>query len=168
MEPMGSNCPGNPDEFDPTGLFRVILVPVDFTPASRQAIITACEMRRRFGSELHAFRLSSFGENDDFIRGLGAPWSESDVTGETRNQLKMFGESICLGSPCIHYETLMGEDVVDGIAKAASDCKATLVLLPVHEEKTLLRSKAEKIARALEIPVMLIREGVHSPQIAKT
>ncbi len=155
-----NDCPGNPAEFDPTGLFKVILVPIDFTPASRQAIIAACEMRRKYGSELHVFRLSKFGENDDFIRGLGAPWSEGDVKDETRNQLRMFGESICLGTPCLHYETLMGEDVVEGIAKAARDCKATLVLLPIHEGKTLLRSKTEKVARALDVPVLLIKERV--------
>ncbi len=160
---MNIDCPGNSPEFDPTGLFRTVLIPVDFTPASRQALITACEMRRRFGSELHVFRLSAFGENDDFIRGLGAPWSEVDVAEETRNQLRMFGESICRGTPCLHYETLVGEDPVEGIAKAARDVDASLVLLPVNPGKSILRSKAEKIARALDVPVMLIREGVRIP-----
>jgi hypothetical protein len=124
-------CPGFQGDFDPLRIFQRILVPVDFGPESRRAIVTACVLRQQFGSEIHVFHLRAFGINDEYIRGLGAPWSESDIDRESKNQLRMFGENICKGMPCVYHEAIVGEDVVQGITEAAEKCNATLVILPV-------------------------------------
>ena len=77
----------------------------------------------------------------------------------------MFGENICKGMPCVYHEAIVGEDVVQGIAEAVGKCKATLVVLPVvHPGKSIFRSRSEKIARAVDVPVLFIKgEAVAAP-----
>jgi nucleotide-binding universal stress UspA family protein len=151
-------CPGFHGDFDPLRIFQRILVPVDFGPESRRALVTACVLRQQFGSEIHVFHLRAFGINDEYIRGLGAPWSENDIHRESKEQLRMFGENICKGMPCVYHEAIVGEDVVQGIAEAVGKCKATLVVLPVvHPGKSIFRSRSEKIARAVDVPVLFIK-----------
>ena len=158
-------CPGFHGDFDPLRIFQRILVPVDFGPESRRALVTACVLRQQFGSEIHVFHLRAFGINDEYIRGLGAPWSENDIHRESKEQLRMFGENICKGMPCVYHEAIVGEDVVQGIAEAVGKCKATLVVLPVvHPGKSIFRSRSEKIARAVDVPVLFIKgEAVAAP-----
>ena len=73
-------------------------------------------------------------------------------------QLRMFGESICRGLPCIYHEAIVGDDVVQGIAEAVGKCKATLVILPVvHPGRWMLASRSEKIARAVDVPVLFLK-----------
>jgi nucleotide-binding universal stress UspA family protein len=156
---MKFNCPGFLSDFDPGAMFLRILVPVDFGPESRRALGLACVFRQNFGSEIHVFHLTAFGINDDYIRGLGQPWSEADIREESKEQLRMFGESICRGLPCTYHEAIVGDDVVQGIAEAADRCKATLVILPVvHPGRRLLLNRSEKIARAVNAPVLFLKD----------
>ena len=151
-------CPGFEADFDPFKIFSRILVPVDFGPESRRAIVTACVLRQQFNSEIHVFHLTAFGVNDEYIRGLGKQWSESDIKQGSRDQLQWFGQSICKGMPCIYHDAIVGDDVVAGIAEAVKACEATLVVLPVvHPGKSILRSRSEKIARAVDVPVLFIK-----------
>ena len=151
-------CPGFHADFNPFQIFARILVPVDFGPESRRAIATACVLRQQFNSEIHVFHLTAFGTNDEYIRGLGAQWSEGDIKETSREQLQWFGESICKGMPCIYHDAIVGDDVVEGIAKAVAAVHATLVVLPVvHPGKSIFRSRSEKIARAVDVPVFFIK-----------
>ena len=155
---MRFNCPGFMSDFDPGAMFLRILVPVDFGPESRRALGLACVLRQNFGSEIHVFHLTAFGVNDEYIRGLGQPWAESDIREESKEQLRMFGESICRGLPCIYHEAIVGDDVVNGISEAVDRSKATLVILPVvHPGKRLFPSRSEKIARAVKVPVLFLK-----------
>jgi hypothetical protein len=156
--PMKTSCPGFTNEYNPNVLFSRILVPVDFGPESRRALITACAIRQQFGSEIHVFHLSAQGGNDEYIRGLGAPWTDGDVERQAREQLKMFGESICMGMPCIYHDPIVGDDLVHGVAEAVEKIQATIVILPVADgEKSFWRTKGEKVARALHVPVLFLK-----------
>ena len=155
---MVMHCPGYSREFDPTVLFRKILIPIDFSVASRRALITACETRNKFGSEIHLFVERGGGANSGFLGSLGVPWGRDDVEQSGRDQLRYFGESICEGMPCLTNAATYGDDVVHGIADAAKDCGATIVFLPVHEHRnSLFRSRMERIVRSLEVPVLLFK-----------
>jgi nucleotide-binding universal stress UspA family protein len=163
---MKVHCPGFSNEFDPHLIFKRVLIPVEFGPESRRALITACALRQEFLSEIHVFHLSAYGVNDEYIRGLGSPWTEEDVQRQSRHQLKKFGESICLGMPCVYHDTIVEDDPVKAIVQAAEEVQATLVILPVTQPaKGPLRSRWEKIARALKVPVLFMRtEGIPAPQ----
>jgi nucleotide-binding universal stress UspA family protein len=161
---MVMSCPGYSKEFDPSTVFRKILVPIDFSPESRSALITACEMRRHYGSEIHVFLMRGFGENDEFLAGLGQPRRRGDVEESARAQLDMFGRSICSGTPCLVKDVLFGDDVVGGITRAVQDCDATIVILAVHKERSFFRTRAEKVIRELKVPVLLMR-AVETPAV---
>ena len=74
--------PGHADEFDPTAIFRTIVVPVDLTPDSRTALITACDLCKQLGGDLRAFLLRRPGDHSraavefDANRGVRR-WVES-------------------------------------------------------------------------------------------
>ena len=165
---MRFNCPGFMSDFDPGAMFLRILVPVDFSPESRRALGLACVLRQNFGSEIHVFHLTAFGINDEYIRGLGQPWAEADIREESKEQLRMFGESICRGLPCIYHEAIVGDDVVHGISEAVDRCKATMVILPVvHPGKRLFASRSEKIARAVKVPVLFLKGVTLTSELAE-
>lgn len=153
---MVMNCPGYSDEFDPTLIFRKILVPIDFTPESRHALITACETRKRFGSELHLFVETDPGQSSA-LRGLGVTWGPDGHEKDAREMLGYFADSICAGTHCLTTHATFGESVVKGIADAAKECGATMVIMGVRDKHSLLRSRAERIVQSLDIPVMLLK-----------
>jgi nucleotide-binding universal stress UspA family protein len=155
---MKLNCPGFTSDFDPTVMFKRILVPVDFGLESRRALVTACVIKQQFGSEIHVFHLTAFGTNDEYIRGLGAPWTEGDVKQVSDEQIRMFGESICKGMPCSYHKSIVGDDLVKAIADAADACNATMVIMPVvHPGRTIFRSRSERIARAIDVPILFVK-----------
>ena len=153
---MVMHCPGYSKEFDPTLMFRRILVPVDFSPESRHAVITACEARARFGSEIHLFVTSDYGSTGG-LRGLGVTWGHDEVQDDDRRRLKMFAESICDGMPCLQNHARFGGDVIKGIASAATDCGATMVIMGTHDKHSVMRTRTEKILKSLGIPVLVLQ-----------
>lgn len=159
---MVIDCPGYSQEFDPTTLFRTLLVPIDFTPESRRALITACELRARFGSDIHVFLVRGAGGHS--WAAANNPPSRSAIEQSARDQLRYLGESICEGMPCLINDILFGDDVVHGIANAARACEATMVILAVHPERSMFwRTRAEKIEHALDIPVMVLKGTRQAP-----
>lgn len=163
-----TKCPGFSDEFDPATLFTKILVPIDFSPESRRALITACELRVMTGAELHVFLVRDKGVNDEFIAGLGQPWTETDVEVSARDQLEYFCSSICKGVHCVTGNVTIGEDVVHGVADTARRIGASIVVLAAHEKKAgIFRNRAERIVKELEIPVLVLK-GTKSAAELKT
>lgn len=151
-------CPENSTAFDSDAIFRRILVPLDFGPESRHALITACEMRRRFGSEIRLFVVRETARDSVFSFGVTDPWTREDMDRVTRDRLYRLAKEVCDGDPCMKFEAMHGSDVVGAIAKAVRNFQATVVLLPCSGRRTLLRSRAEKIARALDVPVIVLKD----------
>lgn len=152
---MVMECPGYSREFDPVGVFQKILVPIDFTPESRRALITACEARKQFGSEIHVFAQTRF-EPSSALRGLGVVFGRKEAVDEARGRLDSFGQSICNGAHCLTANASFGEDVAQGIVDVVKESGATMVIMGLHQKHTLFRSRAEKIVRMLDVPVLLL------------
>lgn len=159
---MVMNCPGYSKEYDPTLMFRRILVPIDFSAESRQALITACETRARFGSEIHLFVATDSG-NPSGLRGLGVPWGHEDAVHDAERMLRYFAESICEGMPCLINHATYGTDLVKGIGEAAKAADATMVILGTQDKHSLLRTQAERILNALDIPVLVLKHKAATP-----
>lgn len=153
---MVMNCPGYSKEFDPSLIFRRILVPIDFSPASRHALITACETRARFGSDLHLFVATDAGHGSA-LRGLGINWGPDGAVHQAEEMLRYFSESICEGMPCIAGHATFGKDIVEGVAETARACGATMVILGTHDRHSPWRTRVERILNSLEIPVLVLK-----------
>lgn len=155
---MVMNCPGYSKEYDPTLMFRRILVPIDFSPESRHALITACETRARFGSEIHLF-VAPDSAHEPGMRGVGVPWGRDDAVHDAEQMLQYFAESICAGMPCLINHATFGKDLVKGIGEAAKSCGATMVMLGTHDRHSLMRTRTERILNALDIPVLVVKDS---------
>jgi nucleotide-binding universal stress UspA family protein len=138
--------------------FRRVLVPIDFSPGARLALHAAFALRRAFGAEVLLFNLAEYGDGEEFLAGIGARWTPSELVDESRAQLERFVEHVEPGeSSFVRVDVDLGVDVASAIAKAVRATSATLVILAAHPKHTLLRSRAEKITREVDCPVLLLR-----------
>jgi nucleotide-binding universal stress UspA family protein len=145
---------------DASSVFARILVPLDFSPGCRRAVIVAYDLAKKYGSEIHVFNLARFGENTEFLAGLGAPRSRDDVHRDACAHIHDYVETVVPGAqPFTTCEVAMGDDLVQGVAGAAKKCLATCIVLAVHSHarRPLFRTRAEKILHAVPCPVFLVR-----------
>ena len=148
-------------------IFSRILVPIDFTDASRAALAAASEVARRFGSVVVLFHVANAGENDGFLAGTGAAWSLPDVIAVGRELLRAFAEEEQpeLSSSFV-YDVIGSVEVERAVSLAATRHDATLVVISSPHEGSF-RSRSERIARELTCPVLLVhgtRPPAASPQ----
>lgn len=142
-------------------LFRRILVPVDFSAESRLALLAAVALRDGFGGEVHLF-VESRPEQASVLRGLGVQWGGSDSERESERMLRYFAESAGVDPAALIQHATWGDDVVGGITDAVAACAASLVVLGVHDRKSFWRTRAERIVKALDVPVLLL-QGEREP-----
>jgi nucleotide-binding universal stress UspA family protein len=145
--------------FDPKAVFGRILVPVDFSEGCRRALATALELRERFGSEVHLFRLTESSENDQFLAGIGgAALSPKQLVDAAEARLRRFVENVFPGrSGEVVVHARVGMDVVHGIARSAKTLGTTLVVLAEEPKQKVFRTHIEKIIQELDGAVMLLR-----------
>jgi nucleotide-binding universal stress UspA family protein len=145
--------------FDAPGVFQRILVPIDFSEGSRRALATALELRKRFGSEVHLFRMAETSENDQFLAGTGAEGiSPQRLVDDAEDRLQRFVENVLPGrSGEVVVHAKVGEDVVHGIARGAKSTRSTLVLLAEEPKQALFRTQVEKLVQELDSAVLILR-----------
>jgi nucleotide-binding universal stress UspA family protein len=164
MEPSqgiraSSQSATEPFAFDGASVFVRILVPVDFTEGSRRALATALELRKRFGSEVHLFRMATASENDQFLAGTGADGlSPQRLVEDAEARLKRFVDNVFPGqSGEVIVHAKVGEDVVHGVARGAKTIGTTLVLLADEPKQAIFRTQVEKLVKEVDGAVMILR-----------
>lgn len=141
-------------------LFDKMLVPVDFSAASRAAFSLAMSLAGRSTSEVWLFYAAGFDENDQFLDHTGVPWGRSDVEGEARSELRGFAEMVVPGSERrVQFETVRSENVVRAVVDACRRHATTMIVLGVHGHRSrrFRRSVAERIAHAVTCSALLVR-----------
>ncbi len=142
--------------------FDRILVPIDFSAASRVALATAFFLQERLRSEVHLFHLTEQGANAEFLAGAGASIGYGDLADDARKEMVRFVDNLFPGrASSIVVHTLVGEDLVRAINGVAREIDATLVLLAGRPRRSLFRTRIERVASALNRAVLVLRtEGV--------
>jgi nucleotide-binding universal stress UspA family protein len=137
--------------------FERILVPVDFSAASRCALAVAFLLHERVGSEIHLFNLAEQGENSAFLAGAGANLVYGDFAGDARAQLHRFVDHLFPGrSSEVFVHVRIGTALARRIDEVSMEVGATLVLLAGTPQRTLFRSRIERIARDVHCAVMVL------------
>jgi nucleotide-binding universal stress UspA family protein len=141
------------------GTFARILVPIDFSAASRRALATALVLQDSLGSEVHLFHLTEHGANDDFLAGIGGmSLPPGELVEAARSRLRRYVEGLFPGrADEVVVHAHFGTEVVGGIERAAGEVDATLVLLAGAPSQSIFRTHIEKIARDLHSCVMIVR-----------
>jgi nucleotide-binding universal stress UspA family protein len=139
--------------------FPRVLVPIDFSPASRDALALAEKMTAPWASEVVLFNAPGMSENDGFLQGTGAHWGRSDVLEEAREHLRSFAESVAPGLGArARFEARRDEDLIASIVRASAELGASLLILGsiLAERPRWRRSLVERIARAVSCPVLVV------------
>jgi nucleotide-binding universal stress UspA family protein len=163
MEPTPITTQAQRGRESTAALFSRILVPVDFTDASRASLAAACEAARRLGSVVVLFHVANAGENDGFLAGTGAAWSLPDVIAVGRELLRAFAEEEQPDlAPSFVYDVVGSIALERAVSLAATRHDATLVVLAAPNEG-VFRTRSERIARELACPVLLVHGTIPPP-----
>jgi nucleotide-binding universal stress UspA family protein len=139
-------------------LFERVFVLVDFTSASHRAVAVAFDLKRAFGSRICLFGLAESTGGDDFLGGLGAPSTPSDLVSAELGRLRRFIDNVAPGfaeSADVEVKARAVVKPADDVHDEAHRWDATLVVAAANAEG-FFRSPAEKLVRGFDIPVLLI------------
>jgi len=143
-----------------------IVVPIDFSKMSLQAIQIARQLARRFGASIHLAHVRHLNYVGDFMAPAPpiAPFSfmtyEQDEEQTALQELKKVASECGVSSATC--DVLSGAPPFDEICRLAQTIPADLVVMPTHGRTGLkhvfLGSTAERIVQHSSCPVLVTRE----------
>ena len=144
---------------------RNIVVPIDFSELSIQAIETASRMARHFGASLHLAHVRQFDFFADFVAPVPpmVPFTfmpyEKNKEKSVLTELDALAREHGVSSPTCHV--LGGAPPFDEICRVAQGIPADLIVMPTHGRTGLkhvfLGSTAERIVQHSSCPVLVTR-----------
>jgi nucleotide-binding universal stress UspA family protein len=142
-----------------------ILVPIDFSKISIQAIETAMQLARRFGATIHLAHVRQFDYAGDFAAPVPpmVPFSfmpyEQNRERSVLKELNALAREYGVSSAMCHV--LGGAPPFDEICRVAQQIPADLVVMPTHGRTGLkhvfLGSTAERVVQHSPCPVLVTR-----------
>ena len=143
-----------------------IIVPIDFSRMSTQAIQIAKQLARRFGASIHLAHVRQFNYAADFVAPAPpiVPFSimpyEQNGEQTAFNELKAVARKCGVSSATCHV--LTGGPPFDEICLLAQTIPADLIVMATHGRTGLkhvfLGSTAERIVQHSPCPVFVVRE----------
>lgn len=145
---------------DPARRFR-ILVPIDFSPASRRAVTYALRERDREEAEIYLFHVFEPGRRR-FVGKRLAERLDSELERMERLAVESLRGLVGDGAPPDHIHCRVGSGRAwEQILRMASNIDADLVVLGAHgredERQAPLGSQAEKVVRRAPCTVICVR-----------
>jgi hypothetical protein len=137
-------------------LFRRIVVPVDLSPVSRDAVGLALSIERALHPvDVCVLYVTEFSGNDEFLRGLGDAEGVGELVREGEARLVRYLENLFPdSSQRVTCSAIVDNDLATGIRLGAHRFGATIVFLQERAHSTVFRSRTEKIMQRLDVPVM--------------
>lgn len=142
-----------------------IVVPIDFSKMSIQAIKTASRLARRFAASIHLAHVRQFDYAADFVAPAPpiVPFSfmphEQDGEPSVVKELNAVAREYGVSSAICHV--LSGAPPFDEICRVAQKIPADLIVMPTHGRTGLkhvfLGSTAERIVQHSSCPVLVTR-----------
>jgi nucleotide-binding universal stress UspA family protein len=140
-------------------LFARLLVPTDFSSASRRALTVALDVAQRYRSEIVLFHAAGQDANDEFLNSTGVAWGRDDVLSEARAHLQSFVDSVAAeAARAVRIEAVRDEDTVRAVVNAARQYAPSLLILGTQLAHGVLRSRTERICRSVGCPVLVLRD----------
>ena len=142
-----------------------IIVPIDFSKMSVQAIQIAKQLARRFGASIHLAHVRHLNYAPDFVAPAPPIVPFSFVTYEQNAEQTALKELKEVASECgvssATCDVLSGAPPFDEICRLAQTVPADLVVMPTHGRTGLkhvfLGSTAERIVQHSSCPVLVTR-----------
>jgi nucleotide-binding universal stress UspA family protein len=146
-----------------------IVVPIDFSKMSGQAIQAAKRLARRFRASIHLAHVRHVNYAADFVTPAPpvVPFMPSEQNGEQaalKELQKLAGESGLSSANC---HVLGGAPAFDEICRLAKTIPADLIVMPTHGRTGLkhvfLGSTAERIVQHSPCPILVTRGDALQP-----
>lgn len=159
-KPRTSNQPRRPSSREGRRPFKLrhILVPIDFSDSSRQAVAFAVPLARKFGATITLVHVVQPVVYPDEV----GPWvvSEQFVSKASSKELAAWGRKLLpaalLGKTLVRFGQPYHE-----ISEAARTQKVDLLVITTHGrtglQRALLGSTAERVVRHAPCPVLTVR-----------
>ncbi|HVP67666.1 MAG TPA: universal stress protein [Anaeromyxobacteraceae bacterium] len=141
--------------------WKKILCPVDFSPASRDAVSAAAELARRFAGEVtlfHAYPLPGYTLPEGTV--LPSPRMLQDLADQTDRLLEEWRKlAVGMGAPSARCEKAIGDPAAEVLERAKTGGYDLLVVGTRGRTglaHALLGSVAERVVRRSPIPVLTV------------
>ena len=137
---------------------RNIIVPIDFSKMSLQAIQIARQLARRFGASIHLAHVRQSNYTADFVAPAFMTYEQEGEQTALEELKKVASECGVSSDTC---DVLSGAPPFDEICRLAHAIPADLVVMPTHGRTGLkhvfLGSTAERIVQHSSCPVLVTR-----------
>ena len=138
---------------------RNIIVPIDFSKMSVEAIQIARQLARRFGASIHLAHVRQSNYTADFVAPPFMTYEQEGEQAALKELKKVASECDVSSATC---DVLSGAPPFDEICRLAHTIPADLVVMPTHGRTGLkhvfLGSTAERIVQHSSCPVLVTRE----------
>ena len=135
-----------------------IVVPIDFSKMSVQAIQIAKQLARRFGASIHLAHVRQSNYAADFVAPAFMTYEQVGEQTALKELKKVASECGVSSATC---DVLSGAPPFDEICRLAQTIPADLVVMPTHGRTGLkhvfLGSTAERIVQHSSCPVLVTR-----------
>ena len=145
--------------------FKKILAPIDFSPASKNAIKYALRFAEEFGAELTLLHVLEPAPSTSFIAIPGAtPFREMDFSTAEKDLKSAVASARNGKSERPRWKIRVGVPSHE-IVEAAREADADLIVIATHGytgwKHFCIGSTAERVVRAAPCPVLVVREKEH-------
>jgi len=143
----------------PTLKIRNILVPIDFSDNSSQAMKYAAGVAAQFEAGLTLLHVVEPAPFISDLRNVPTALSDEEVEAKAHHELELLVEATVVSSIKMKAVVRRGK-AYDQIVKAAKQLKADLIVISTHGytglKHTLLGSTAERVVRHARCPVLVL------------
>lgn len=145
--------------------FKKILAPIDFSPASKNAIKYAFRFAEEFGAELTLLHVLEPAPSMSFNAIPSAtPFCEMDFSTAEKNLRSAVASARCGKSERPRWKIRVGVPSHE-IVEAAKEADVDLIVIATHGytgwKHFCIGSTAERVVRAAPCPVLVVREKEH-------
>jgi len=150
---------------------KKILVPIDFSDYSKNALKYATQFAKQFNAKIYlVYVVEPMIYPADFSMGqVAIPSTDIDLHSRAEEELKKLSKDIVNGNSRVEILIKTGKPFVE-IIEAASANDIDLIIIATHGhtgvEHLLFGSTAEKVVRKAPCPVLTLREPVKGFQFA--
>jgi nucleotide-binding universal stress UspA family protein len=156
-------------------MYHNLLVPLDGSSFSQHALAFACNIAQRTGAVLHIAHVHAL---NDIIYVAGMPVVDADLHSLAQEHERVYIERIRehltsttrVAITCANLHN--GGSVAGTLARYVETSKIDLVVMTTHGrgglERAWLGSVADALVRCCPVPILLLRPGESTPDIAQT
>lgn len=137
-----------------------ILVPTDFSEASKRALKYAAQFAEQFGAKLIVLHVVEPVATPDFAY-YPLVMENDKAVAAARKQLGAFAGKLGLAAPLVERALVRHGVAFNEISKAAESLRANLIIISTHGytglKHVLLGSTTERVVRHAKCPVLVVR-----------